>query len=63
MAQLLQDTTPEAPVVEFDCDTLMNGQTVPVHITCRAMWSADEPPQYTGAIGKVDIFQKKEVSQ
>lgn len=63
LGQLLQDTTPEAPVVEFDCDTLMNGQTVPVHITCRAMWSADEPPQYTGAIGKVDIFQKKEVSQ
>lgn len=63
LSQLLQDTTPEAPVVEFDCDTLMNGQTVPVHITCRAMWSADEPPQYTGAIGKVDIFQKEEVSQ
>lgn len=63
LGQLLQDTTPEAPVVEFDCDTLMNGQTVQVHITCRAMWSADEPPQYTGAIGKVDIFQKKEVSQ
>lgn len=63
LGQLLQDTTPEAPVVEFNCDTLMNGQTVPVHITCRAMWSADEPPQYTGAIGKVDIFQKEEVSQ
>lgn len=61
LSQLLQDTTPESPVVEFSCDILLNGRTVPVHITSRAMWSADEPPQYTGAIGKVELCQEKEV--
>lgn len=61
LSQLLQDTTPESPVVEFNCDILLDGRPAPVHITGRAMWSADEPPQYTGAIGKVELRQKKEV--
>lgn len=63
LSQLLQDTTPEAPVVEFNCDIRLDGRAVPVHITCRAMWTTDEPPQYTGAIGKVTVCQEKEVSQ
>ncbi len=61
LSQLLRNTTPESPVVEFHCAILLNGRTVPVHITSRSMWSADEPPQYTGAIGKVEL--EKEVSQ
>lgn len=54
LAQLLQGTTPEAPVVEFDCGIRLNGRIRPVHITSRAMWSSEDPPQYTGAIGKVE---------
>ena len=61
LSQLLRNTTPESPVVEFHCAILLNGRTVPVHITSRSMWSADEPPQYTGAVGKVEL--EKEVSQ
>ena len=54
LAQLLQGTTPENPVVEFDCDLRLNGRRRPVHITSRAMWSSEDPPQYTGAIGRVE---------
>lgn len=60
LSQLLRNTTPESPVVEFHCAIPLNGRTVPVHIISRSMWSADEPPQYTGAIGKVEL--EKEVS-
>ena len=31
----------------------IDGRFKPVHIICRAMWSFEDPPQYTGAIGKV----------
>ena len=61
LSQLLQDTTPESPIVEFNCDILLEGRPAPVHITARAMWTTDEPPQYTGAIGKVEVCQEKEV--
>ena len=61
LSQLLRNTTPESPGVDFHCAILLNGRTVPVHIISRSMWSADESPQYTGAIGKVEL--EKEVSQ
>ena len=54
LAQLLQSSTPEEPVVEFDCEVRLDGRQRPVHITSRAMWSSEDPPQYTGAIGKVE---------
>ncbi len=38
LSQLLRNTTPESPVVEFHCAILLNGRTVPVHITSRSMW-------------------------
>ena len=33
------------------------------HITGRAMWSSEDPPQYTGAIGKVEKREEKEEIQ
>ena len=53
LAGLLRATTPENPVVEYDCTIRLEGERRPVHITSRAMWSVDTPPQYTGAIGKI----------
>lgn len=60
LSQILQSTTPEAPVVEFDFHIRLEGRSVPIHITSRAMWSSEDPPQYTGAIGKIDLCQEKE---
>ena len=60
LARLLRSSTIDNPVVEFDCDMWVDGQSKPVHIVSRAMWSADEPPQYTGAIGKITELDEKE---
>lgn len=53
LAKLLRNTTPEEPVVEYNCDTTLDGVLRPVRIISRAMWSSEEPPQYTGAIGVI----------
>ena len=53
LPELLRNTTPEDPVVEYDYEARLDGQLQPVHIIARAMWSSDETPRYTGAIGKV----------
>ena len=42
------------------CQDRLDGQIRPVRITSRAMWSSDEPPQYTGAIGKVAECEEEE---
>ena len=53
LAQLLQDTTPDDSVVQFDCGIHLNGELRRIQVLAKAMWSSDNPPQYTGAIGKV----------
>ncbi|MCI8304694.1 MAG: response regulator [Lawsonibacter sp.] len=59
LAELLHNTTPEEPSVEFDCEALLDGTVQPVRIICQAMWSSDEPPQYSGAVGIV-VERKEE---
>jgi len=53
LRRLLRGTSPENPVVELDCEILLDGELKPVRIISKAMWSSEEVPQYTGAIGKV----------
>lgn len=49
-------TTPQKPESTFDCQINLGGEKRWFRIYSRAFWSADEPPVYTGAIGKcVDI--------
>ena len=60
LRQALQNTTPAQPVVRFECKTNKEGEERWCRIIARATWSADEPPQYTGAIGKaVDIHESQ----
>ena len=51
LSKLLQNTDPDSPLMEYDCETRIDGELRPVHITFRAMWSSEEPPQYVGTIG------------
>ncbi len=53
LIKMLRNTTPEKPVVQYDCTIKLNGEDRWMRFICRAMWSNDEQPQYTGAIGKV----------
>ncbi len=60
LIHVLRGTTPAQPVVKYECKTVLNGEERWWRIIARATWSADEPPQYTGAIGKaVDIHDSQ----
>lgn len=60
ISQALRTTTPEHPVVTHESIFHLGGQLRWYRIIAQAMWSADEPPVYTGAIGKcVDIHDSR----
>ncbi len=60
LSQALQATSPAQPVVKFDCRTRIGEEDRWTRIIARATWSSDEPPQYTGAIGKaIDIHDSR----
>ena len=60
LADALHSTTPGRPMINFDC--MLNYSDGPrwTRIVARATWSSDEPPRYTGAIGKaIDIHDSR----
>ena len=60
LSQALQATSPAQPVVKFDCRTRIGEEDRWTRIIARATWSSDEPPQYTGAIGKaIDVHDSR----
>ena len=57
---VLRSTSPDLPVVTYDCKLNYKGKWRWTQIVARAIWSNDEPPRYTGAIGKaVDIHDSR----
>ena len=57
----LEATTSEEPMTEETYLLNINGQGRWSKVIARSMWSEDEPPEYTGAIGKiVDIHDDME---
>lgn len=60
LAELLTHSTPEEPNVDFDCMIRLGSVERWMKIIARATWSKDEPPVYTGAIGKaIDIHDTR----
>ncbi len=60
LSNALHSTCPDQPVVSYDCQLNLNGETRWYRIVARAIWSADEPARYTGAIGKaIDIHDSR----
>ena len=60
LSEQLRNTTPENPQVKVDHEILINGERRWMRTIGRAMWSADEPPKYMGAIGKTtDIHDER----
>ncbi len=56
LERMLQETTPEHPVITCECQLHYGDEPRWHRFVARAMWSADDPPVYTGSIGKfVDI--------
>ncbi len=64
LTNLLRATTPENPMVNYECILNCTGQPHWHRFVARAMWSSDDPPVYTGSIGKFmdihDSMQKLE---
>jgi len=60
LSDALRSTSPDNPVVTYDCKVRLQGQWRWAQIIARAIWSPDEPPRYTGAIGKaVDTHESR----
>ncbi|MBD5160979.1 MAG: diguanylate cyclase [Oscillibacter sp.] len=60
LVRALRSTTPAQPVVTHECKIFCGDEERWCRIIARATWSADEPPQYAGAIGKaVDIHESQ----
>ena len=60
LIRALRSTTPVQPVIQYECKSRFDGEERWCRIIARATWSADEPPQYAGAIGKaVDIHESQ----
>ena len=60
LADALRSTSPDLPVVTYDCKLNYKGAWRWTQIVARATWSSDEPPRYTGAIGKaIDIHDSR----
>lgn len=53
LSDLLRSTSPGQPVVTYDCQLQLGEERRWHRFVARAIWSADEPSRYTGAIGKV----------
>ncbi|MCI9119970.1 MAG: diguanylate cyclase [Oscillibacter sp.] len=56
----LRSTNPDHPVITYNCKMRLQNEWRYTRIIARAIWSTDEPPRYTGAIGKaVDIHDSQ----
>lgn len=52
LRSLIRRSTPEEPVVRYECDLRVGDERKKVQLVCRSLWSVDQPPVYTGVIGK-----------
>ena len=60
LSDALRSTHPEHPEITYDCQLTLHGQKRWFQIIARAIWSAEEPPRYTGAIGKaIDTHESR----
>jgi len=60
LSAALHSTTPAQPVASYDTQINLDGEMRWYRIVARAIWTSDEPPQYTGAIGKaIDIHDSR----
>lgn len=60
LSDTLHSTNPDQPDITFDCQINYQGSLRWTRIVARAIWSSEDPPRYTGAIGKaIDIHDSR----
>lgn len=56
----IRATTPESPVIHYECQAQTGKGLRWMRFVCRASWSTDAQPQFLGAIGKaIDIHDAR----
>lgn len=61
ITELLLNSTPEQPMIKYDCKMFYNGELRWHQVIARAMWQQEDEPIFQGAIGKViDIHDSKQ---
>ncbi len=59
-SDMLRATSPGSPVVSQDCLLHIGDSPRWYHVMARASWSSDEPPRYTGSMGKAtDVHENR----
>lgn len=58
--QQLRSTTPDAPVIEYEAELKIDGETRFSRIICRTLWTRGNETKYTGAIGKIVDMQEEQ---
>ncbi len=59
LSDAVRSTNPENPVIQCDWKLNVDGETQWTRFFLRSVWNHDEPPRYTGAIGKaVNIHEE-----
>lgn len=59
ISALIRQTSPDHPDVQCNCRVRLKGEVRWCRVICRTLWSADQPPQFLGVIGKlVDINEE-----
>lgn len=58
ISDALHDTTPEQPVIQYDCMVNFKRDARYARIICRSTWTVGKHPHYTGAIGKIVELDK-----
>ena len=53
LLRVLKETTPEKPMITHVCKVNFNGVWRWSKIIAQSIWSSDDPPVYTGLLGKV----------
>ncbi|MFW5629236.1 MAG: diguanylate cyclase domain-containing protein [Acetivibrio ethanolgignens] len=58
--KLVKRATPEQPIFQYDCRITIDDELKWARLVCCTTWSGDEPPQYTGLIGKIVELKDEE---
>lgn len=60
ISKILHETTPDKPVMTYTCKLNYNGLWRWSNIIAQSTWSSDDPPKYTGLLGKIiDVHDSK----
>lgn len=58
--QMLKNTTPDSPIVEFEVELMVEGRKKLSRIISRTLWTNSEKREYSGVIGKIVDIQDEQ---